>query len=163
MNERHQHPKVDPTSIPARRGSSYPRRFHDVNGHIPARAWQPIGAGLTAFGANRVTLPPGAASSLRHWHTKEDELVVVVAGHCVMLTDEGETPMTVGDVAVFPMNSGNGHCFVNRTQSDAVLIVVGNNDDADECFYPDVGMRARSQHDGGGYVDATSGLRYDDT
>lgn len=156
------HPKLDLASVPPKSGSGYPRRFHNVNGDIPARSYQPIARGLTAFGASRVLLPPGSASSLRHWHTKEDELVVVISGSCVMLTDEGETVMGPGDVAVFPANSKNGHCFVNRSDQDAVFVVVGNNSDDDECFYPDVGMRAKSNNDGGGYVDATTGAAYDD-
>jgi uncharacterized cupin superfamily protein len=156
------HPKLDLDAVPARAGTGYPRRFHQVNGDIPARRFQPVGRGLTAFGANRVVLPPGAASSLRHWHSHEDELVVVVAGRCVMLSDEGDTDKGPGDIAVFPAGSENAHCFVNRAGADAVLVVVGNNSDDDECGYPDVGMRARSVKDGGGYVDAKTGAPYDD-
>lgn len=156
------HPKIDFDAVPAKDGSRYPKRFHHVNGAIPARRWQPVAPGIKAFGANRVVLPPGAASSLRHFHTHEDELVVVVKGACVMLTNEGETAMAVGDVAAFPAGSENAHCFVNRSDDDAVFVVVGTNVDEDECFYPDVGMRARSMKDGGGYVDAVSGAAYDD-
>ena len=32
-------------------------------------------AGLTQFGVNICTLPPGAWSSQRHWHTRGDEVI----------------------------------------------------------------------------------------
>jgi hypothetical protein len=37
-------------------------------------------AGLTQFGVNLTRLKPGAASSLRHWHEAEDELIYVLEG-----------------------------------------------------------------------------------
>ena len=41
---------------------------------------------LTQFGVNLVTLPPGAWSSQRHWHSHEDEFVYVLEGEpgCVL-------------------------------------------------------------------------------
>jgi uncharacterized cupin superfamily protein len=44
-------------------------------------------AGLTQFGINLFRLPPGAWSSQRHWHTKEDEFVFVLSGEVVLVTD----------------------------------------------------------------------------
>ena len=37
-------------------------------------------AGLTQFGVNIGTLPPGAWSSQRHWHTQGDELIYILSG-----------------------------------------------------------------------------------
>ena len=48
-------------------------------------------AGLTQFGVNLTRLKPGAASSLRHWHEKEDEFVYVLEGELVLIEDGGET------------------------------------------------------------------------
>ena len=156
------HPKLDLATIPAKAGTGYPKRFHQVNGNIPSRSYQPVGRGLEAFGANRCVLPPGGASSLRHWHTHEDELVIVFSGQLVMLTDEGETPMGPGDIASFPKGNTNAHCFVNRGTEPAVFFAIGNNHEDDECFYPDVGMRAKSYAQGGGYVDRETGAPYAD-
>ena len=36
--------------------------------------------GLRNFGVNLMRLPPGYASSQRHWHSRQDELVYIVAG-----------------------------------------------------------------------------------
>lgn len=134
-------PKVDLSEIPARKGSRYPKRFQQHNGDLTLRESQAVAVGLTAFGATRTLLPPGAASSLRHYHTDEDELVIVVSGELVLLTNAGETPMRAGDIASFPKGVADAHCFVNRSAAPAVLIAIGDNRDDDTCYYPDIGMR----------------------
>jgi uncharacterized cupin superfamily protein len=146
--------KIDLEKVPYKSGSSYPKRFQQVRGDIAAKRWQGVGdaAGLTVFGVNRMVMEPGAASSLRHWHTHEDEFVVVLEGELVMVTDEGETTMRAGDMVGFPKGVENGHCFVNRSEAVAVFLAIGNRSEDDECFYVDVDMRARSERQGGGYV-----------
>jgi len=146
-------PKVDLAEIPVRKGSRYPKRFERYEGDVTLRESQSVAAGLTAFGANRTLLPPGAASSLRHYHTSEDELVIVLSGELVMLTDAGETPMRAGDIASFPKGVRDAHCFVNRSSAPAVLISIGDNRDEDTCFYPDIGMRTELS----GYVSTETG------
>ena len=38
------------------------------------------------MGATHVTLVPGGYSSQRHWHSHEDEFVMVVSGELVLVT-----------------------------------------------------------------------------
>ena len=71
------------------------------------------------------TLEPGAASALRHWHEKEDELVYILEGEVVLIEDEGETVLKPGDAAGFKANAPNGHHLVNRTQRDAIYLEIG--------------------------------------
>lgn len=96
-------------------------------------------SGLEDFGVSHVTLKPGAWSAQRHWHVGEDEFVVMLAGEAVLIDDSGETPMRAGDCAAFPKNDGNGHCLVNRSDSDCVYIAVGKPATTD-CHYPDIDM-----------------------
>ena len=58
---------------------------------------------------NLTTLKPGAASALRHWHEKEDELVYVLEGEVVLIEDDGETALKAGDAAGFKASVSNGH------------------------------------------------------
>jgi uncharacterized cupin superfamily protein len=152
-------PKIDLTRVPVRLGSRYPDRFKRVNGDTTTREVQKVSQGLTVFGANRVLLPPGAASSLRHYHTHEDELVIVLSGELVMLTNAGETPMHAGDIVSFPKGVADAHTFVNRSMAPAVLIAIGNDSDEDEWFYPDVRMRGNNQV---GYVSVDTGEPFPD-
>jgi uncharacterized cupin superfamily protein len=64
--------KIDLTTAPSVEGTLYPPPFDK-----PCRARRRIrlgdAAGLTQFSVNLCTLPPGAWSSQRHWHTKADD------------------------------------------------------------------------------------------
>jgi hypothetical protein len=82
-------PKIDVKSAPAVTGTNYPKPFDEP---CLARGNVRIGlaAGITQFGVNITTLPPGAWSSQRHWHALEDELVYVLEGEVVLIEDEGE-------------------------------------------------------------------------
>ena len=71
--------------------------------------------GLTNFGVNLTTLQPGAVSSLRHAHTRQDEFVYVLEGHPTLLTDRGATPLGPGDCAGFKAGTGDAHCLRNDT------------------------------------------------
>ena len=64
-------PKIDINAVEARTGSTYPEPYASQMG---GRAFQALGdaTGLTQFGVNLVTMPPGATSSLRHWHSGEE-------------------------------------------------------------------------------------------
>ena len=67
-------PKIDLPRLPVLTGSTYPKPFDEPcqRRHVVRLA---SAAGLTQFGANLVTLEPGAWSSQRHWHEREDEFV----------------------------------------------------------------------------------------
>ena len=106
-------PKIDIASITPRLGSSYPVAF---KAPIVGREKYALGdaAGLTQFGVNLTRLKPGAASSLRHWHENEDELIFVLEGEMVLIEDGGETLLRPGDAAGFKAGVANGHQLVNK-------------------------------------------------
>jgi uncharacterized cupin superfamily protein len=93
--------------------------------------------GLTQFGANVVTLGPGGQSALRHHHSHEDELVYVLSGELVLVTDAGEQTVTGGTVVGFPGGSGDAHHFVNRSATPAQYLEIGSRIQADVAVYPD--------------------------
>ena len=144
--------KINPQAAPSGTGSRYPSPFD-----VPCRerSWQRLGeaAGLTQLGANLVRLAPGAWSSQRHWHSHEDELVFVVSGEVVLVTDAGEELMHAGDSAGFPAGARNGHCLQNRSAGDATFLVVSNRSDEDHGEYSDIDMvfTAGRYSGGGGY------------
>jgi uncharacterized cupin superfamily protein len=133
-------PKIDIAGLPERSGSRYPSP-HDEP--CRARRWKVLGdaAGLTQFGVNLVTVPPGAWTSQRHWHSHEDELVYVLEGDEVMITDAGEEMLRAGDCAGFKAGVRDGHHFQNRSAAPVVLLVVGTRDERDYGEYPDIDMR----------------------
>ena len=130
---------IDPARLEAKTGSGYPEPFRS---QVLPRAKRALGdaAGLTKIGINHTTLGPGAASSMRHWHTHEDELIYVVAGELILVTDDGEAPLRAGQCAGFPAGHRNGHQLVNRGSTPAVYLEISNRDEADVAHYPDVDL-----------------------
>ena len=46
---------------------------------LPPRAWA-MSSASSQFGVNLLELPPGAWSSQRHWHERQDEFIYVLEG-----------------------------------------------------------------------------------
>jgi uncharacterized cupin superfamily protein len=97
---------------------------------------------LTQFGVNMVELPPGAWSTNRHWHRNNDELVVVISGELVVVTDEGEEVIGPGDCIAFKAGVPNPHHMQNRGDKPAVYYDIGGRDAWDVSTFPDIGLEA---------------------
>jgi uncharacterized cupin superfamily protein len=135
--------KIDLAQAPTRRGTLYPPPF-DQPCQDRERVRLGLSAGLSQFGVNLLRLPPGQWSSQRHYHSHEDEFIFVVEGEVVLVTDGGEETLRAGDSAGFPRGEPNGHHLQNRSQTTAVILEVGNNDEQDVCEYPDIDLRANA-------------------
>jgi uncharacterized cupin superfamily protein len=137
-------PKIDVKSVPPRRGSSYPPPFDRI---AKDRVRQRLGdaGGLTQFGVNLLQLPPGAASSQRHWHSAEDEFVYVISGEVTLINDGGEEVLHAGDCAGFPKGDTNGHQLVNKSKAAAVCLEIGTRTHDDVCTYCDIDMKIDSR------------------
>ena len=132
-------PKIDIGKIALDASTNYPPPFIKA---VEGRARKRLGraAGLSQFGVNLCTLKPGAASSQRHWHEHEDELVYVLEGEVVLVEDGGETLLKAGDAAAWKAGVANGHCLINRTNHDAVFIEVGSRAPTERAHYSDIDM-----------------------
>ena len=147
MSEESASPVLDPATLEARSGSSYPEPWGSACGAREKRALGDV-FGLTAFGVNLVHLPPGAPSSQRHWHSHEDEFVYVLEGELTLITDAGEQVLTPGMVAGFPAGKEDGHHMVNKSGDWAAYLEVGSRSDLDECNYPDIDLFLNAAKDG---------------
>ena len=129
-------PALDPADVEPRSRSGYPEPFRS---RVMPREKRALGdaLGLTKVGVNLTTLPPGKESSMRHFHTREDELIFVVEGEVTLRTDEGEQVLTAGTCAGFPAGARNGHQLVNRSDRPARYLEVSNLDPQDGAEYPD--------------------------
>ncbi|MBI1402101.1 MAG: cupin domain-containing protein [Porphyrobacter sp.] len=149
-------PKLDLDAIPQTNATGYPPPFDAAVAGRHYRRLAPV-AGLMRMGASHVTLAPGAFSSQRHWHREEDELVVMISGHAVLIDDAGETPVGPGDVLAFPAGEENGHHLHNRSDAPCVYVAISAGDDAaDSGEYPDIDM----VFDAAGYA-RKDGTRYE--
>jgi uncharacterized cupin superfamily protein len=135
--------KPDLAQITPRVGTPYPPPHHEkCEGR---KSWPLTKAmGLQQFGVNRVELPPGAWSTQRHWHRTNDEVVIVVSGQVVLVTDDGEEVLGPGDCAGFKAGDPNPHHLQNRSDQPAVFYDIGGRDPWDVSTFPEMGYEARS-------------------
>jgi uncharacterized cupin superfamily protein len=140
-------PALDPATLEPRSSSGYPEPFRS---RVLPREKRALGdaLGLTKIGVNLTTLMPGKESSMRHFHTREDELVYVLEGEVVLRTEAGEQVLTPGTCAGFPSGSRDGHQLVNRTERPARYLEISNRDPDDAAEYPDVDLAYRKAPDG---------------
>jgi uncharacterized cupin superfamily protein len=135
--------KIDVASLEAVIGTLYPPPFDE-----PCLSRERIrlgdAAGLTQYGVNLLRLPPGAWSSQRHWHVKEDEFIYVLSGEVTLMTDAGAELLRAGDCAGFKAGDPNGHCLQNRGSIDATLLEVGTRIAGESATYPDIDMLAEA-------------------
>jgi uncharacterized cupin superfamily protein len=145
--------KIDVNAAKTMSGSRYPPPYDEP---CKTRFRRCLGdaAALTQFGVNLTRLPPGAWSSQRHWHTAEDEFIYVVSGELTLVTDAGEETLAAGDCAGFKAGTSDGHHLQNRTARDALFLEVGaRRTEEDECFYPDIDLKALKGRAGFAHAD----------
>jgi uncharacterized cupin superfamily protein len=132
-------PALDPATLTPYTSSGYPEPYRS---RVLPREKRFLGQalGLTQFGVNLTTLPAGRESSMRHWHTREEEFVYVLEGEVVLRTDAGEQLLRAGQCVGFPAGSGDGHQLVNRSDRPVRYLEVGSRDEADEVFYPEADL-----------------------
>ena len=121
---------------PRTKASNYPEPFA---ARMAGRQKRPLGDlfGLTNFGINLTRLAPGAASALRHAHSRQDEFVYVLEGHPTLHTDAGRTPLAPGMCAGFKAGTGDAHRLLNETDAEVVYREIGDRTPGDEGSYPD--------------------------
>ena len=83
-------PALDPLSLPPRTSSGYPEPYRS---RVLPREKRALGnaLGLSKIGINHTTLPPGKESSMRHWHTREEEFIFVLSGSFRETLDSSDT------------------------------------------------------------------------
>lgn len=87
----------------------------------------PVGRrlGLTRIGVHHVRLPPGERTSYPHAESAEEEFVYVITGRPVVWLDGTTHSLGPGDSVAFPSGTGVCHTFINDTDDEVALLVVG--------------------------------------
>jgi uncharacterized cupin superfamily protein len=137
-----QPPALDPAQLAEQSSSGYPEPYRS---RVAGRRRRRLGdaAGLKNFGVNLTRLDPGAESSMRHWHAKQDEFVYVLEGELTLVTDAGRQKLTAGMAAGFPAGEADGHQLVNETAKPALYLEIGDRTPEDAATYSDTDLAAR--------------------
>ncbi|WP_457797023.1 cupin domain-containing protein [Methylocystis sp. S23] len=131
---------------PRSRPSNYPAPFA---ARVAGREKRALGDvfGLKNFGVNLTRLAPGAQSALLHRHSRQDEFVFILEGAPTLVTEAGERRLAPGMCAGFPAG-GLAHHLVNRTDTDALYLEIGDRAPGDGGEYPADDLEARLGPDG---------------
>jgi uncharacterized cupin superfamily protein len=93
--------------------------------------------GLTRLGIHHERLSPGRRSSFPHAESLEEEFVYVIEGTPDVWLDGEVHRLKPGDSVGFPAGTGIAHTFINNTEAEVRLLVVGEaNKDENRIFYP---------------------------
>jgi uncharacterized cupin superfamily protein len=148
-------PTTDPIAVhalavePSAKQTSYPEPYATmVAGRLKRRLGDVFG--LKNFGVNLTRLAPGAISSLRHAHTKQDELIYVLEGTPTLITNAGHTFLQPGTCAGFRAGTGNAHHLRNETRSEVWYLEIGDRIPGDAATYPDDDIMATESE--GSYI-----------
>lgn len=140
-------PAFDPADVAESNATGYPEPYRAA---AAKRFNRRLGAhaGLKNFGVNITRIVPGGQSSHRHAHSTQDEFVYVLSGETVLETNGGAQTLGPGMCAGFRAGAGDAHRFLNRTDADVLLLVVGDKSANDEVSYPDIDMQGKLGADG---------------
>lgn len=104
---------------------------------------------LKNFGVNLTFLEPGSESSLLHKHSRQDELVYILEGEPVLITETSQIRLKPGMFAGF-RSGGEAHHLINRTSEVVVLLEIGDRLPGDEVNYPEddlmIALDGKNQH-----------------
>jgi uncharacterized cupin superfamily protein len=133
-------PALDPQALEPLNRTGYPEPYRS---QVLPREKRKLGdaCGLTRIGINLTTLHPGTVSSMRHWHSHEDEFVFVLEGEVILKTDAGEQTLTPGMCAGFVAGIANGHQLLNRSARPAKYLEISNRDPQDAAEYSEADLR----------------------
>jgi len=93
--------------------------------------------GLTRIGIHHVRLPPGRRTSFPHAESAEEEFVYVIEGAPDAWIDGHMHRLKPGDAVGFPAGTGIAHTFMNNTEDEVRLLVIGEKTKAENrIFYP---------------------------
>ena len=96
---------------------------------------------------NLTTLAPGGESALMHTHGRQEEMVYVLEGHPILVTESGETRLGPGMCAGFRAQ-GPAHHLVNRTGENVVILEIGDRLPGDSVRYPRDDLQITAREDG---------------
>jgi uncharacterized cupin superfamily protein len=135
-------PAFDPKDLPEHSTTGYPEPYKS---RVTGRHKRRLGdhAGLKNFGVNLTRLDPGAESSMRHWHTKQDEFICVLEGEVTLVTDAGRQKLTRGMAAGFPAGRADGHQLVNETNKPVLYLEIGDRTPGDGATYSEADLAAK--------------------
>lgn len=123
-----------------------------------AEAGRRIGAERLGYAVGRML--PGEVYCPFHWHTREEEIYIVLEGTPTLRVPAGTFVLQRGDIVSFGTSARHAHRLSNESNEPATVFMLANVDGGDVCTYPDSDKILVEQTDV--LVRATPQLKYFD-
>ncbi len=134
--------------VPTNKGqTNYPEPFVPV---VKGRTKRKLGNifDLSNFGVNLTELDPGSASSVFHYHTKQDEFIYILSGTATAIVGDNEYLISEGDCIGYKAGTGIGHQLVNQSDEPVVYLEIGDRMPDDDSAYPNDDLHASLTENG---------------
>jgi uncharacterized cupin superfamily protein len=94
-------------------------------------------AGAERLGASLYELPPGEATFPYHWHSANEELLIVLHGRPSLRSPDGWRELAEGEVVSFAAGERGAHQVHNRSAEAVRFLVVSEMNAPEMSVYPD--------------------------
>jgi len=94
-------------------------------------------AGAERLGASLYELEPGETAFPFHWHSGNEELLLITQGRPSLRTGEGWRELEPGEVVAFPRGPAGAHQVSNRSEETARMLVVSEMNAPEVVAQPD--------------------------
>ena len=98
--------------------------------------WSSLDLSGEHLGVHLEALPPGDRSSTHHYHTLEEEHVLILEGAATLVLGSEEISVSAGDHFWFPAGKEEAHHLENRSNANVKFLVFGERCAGDVVVYP---------------------------
>ncbi len=115
---------------------------HEREGFTYRRARLGRQAGAARLGASLYELPPGQSTFPYHWHSANEEMLIVLSGRVSLRTPAGWRELEPGELVSFAAGPEGAHQMSNGGSEPARLLVISEMNAPELSVYPDSGKIA---------------------
>ena len=98
--------------------------------------WKFLDISGQRLGVRLEEMQQGESSSRHHFHTLEEEHVLILEGRAVLILGDEEQELAPGDHVCFAAGEAVPHHLENRSPEPLKLLVFGERNDGDVVVYP---------------------------
>ena len=91
--------------------------------------------GLRKLFITKEVLKPNRRLSSKHYHTKKEEVFVVLKGNPTLILNNKRKELRTGDIIAFKPELEEYHTFENISEIDVEFLIIANQDIYDEIIY----------------------------
>jgi uncharacterized cupin superfamily protein len=116
-------------------------------------AWLGRQSGAERLGASLYEVEPGQANGQYHWHTANEEMLLVLSGRVSLRTPKGTREAEAGEVVAFRRGEDGAHQIVGAGDGPARYLILSEMRAPEIAVYPDsnkIGVRERAPGTGAG-------------